>query len=113
MSVGRLILAVVGLLAAGTGLLAAVLPHREVVVDAAGRELGSFTCTTPVLDAFDDAGDAVGGWFAYDPSTSVILSGNGWCVREARTRLSWGAVGMVVGALIVAASRPRQLVSPS
>ncbi len=106
MPVGRLVLLLLGLVVAGAGFLASVLPREVHLDDAAGRRLASVSCDPPAIDAFREAAEVPGGWFAYAPNTSVVFNESGICVSGSRRRLSAGAAALAVGLVIVARLRP-------
>jgi len=99
--VGVLVFTVAGMVAAGAGLFALVLPFEAPLDDGAS----SVDCSTPLASAFDDAAGA-SGWFAYAPDHDDVQSLHTYCVSRSRTRASWGAVALV-GGLVVAGTAVR------
>ena len=113
MTAGRLAVVFLAIVVAGTGFMLAVLPRSERLPDPTGLpEPVTITCDSPVVDAFREAGDPPGGWFAYAPNTSVLFNDSGWCVNESRRRLSWGAALLGAGTALGVIVR-REKVSPS
>jgi hypothetical protein len=107
-------LAVVGVLVAGAGLMLAVLPFSQqldIPIDRGDGEIvptaTSYRCTTPLANAFRPAPPPVeGGWFAYAPSTGVMVS-SAQCVEPSRRRLGVGAAALVVGASVAGVAMRR------